>query len=59
MLGVKSGPVDTTGVVGNNVMLECEPTEISGSVTWLHNGTDITVLHFFFFLFNNLYQTST
>ncbi|KAL5269701.1 hypothetical protein ACHWQZ_G003234 [Mnemiopsis leidyi] len=42
VLGVKSGPADTTGVVGNNVVLECEPTESSGSVTWLHNGTDIT-----------------
>jgi hypothetical protein len=44
VLGVKGGPVDSTGVVGKSVTLECEPTQQTGVITWLHNGTDITVL---------------
>ena len=43
VLGVDSAPADSTGVVGNSVKLECEPTEQTGTITWLHNGTDITV----------------
>ena len=46
MLGVKSAPKDSTGVIGNPVVLECDPTEQTGVITWLHNGTDITVLTF-------------
>ncbi|XP_063684716.1 hemicentin-1-like isoform X2 [Bolinopsis microptera] len=42
VLGVKSAPKDSTGVIGNDVVLECDPTEQTGVITWLHNGTDIT-----------------